>query len=174
LPALRGHHDPSVQANIQFIVRSAFGSINSTVVLAIPLFMLSGAIMTHGAWQSVYLIYSQYSWKNAWRLPSAVIITVCFMARFPVRRSYQRRHRGYVSPYPCRTGYDKVSCGAIICSSRWPGDHHTAVVPMVLYALVTSVSVSDLFIAAYFGLFIALLMISIRSFVSREKKTSED
>ena len=55
LPALI---DPSFSGNLEFVVRSMIKGVDTTSILAIQLFMLSGAIMaTGGLSRKLYLRY---------------------------------------------------------------------------------------------------------------------
>ncbi len=171
--------DPTFSASVQFVARSAFGAINSTVVLAIPLFMLSGAIMTHGGIaKRLFDIFALVVGRMPGGMPSAVIITCLFYGAISGSGAATAAAIGAMCiPILVDLGYDKTFCGAIVAAAGGLGIIIPPSVPFIMFSLVTSVSVSDLFIAGILpGCLIALIMIvfTVFHFKGREDKAKID
>ena len=71
--------DPGFSANIQFVMRGIFSGANSTPILAVPLFMLSGAIMAKGGIsKKLFDVFAYAFGRVTAGMPCAVIITCLF------------------------------------------------------------------------------------------------
>jgi C4-dicarboxylate transporter DctM subunit len=154
--------DPAFSASVEFVARSGFGAINSTVVLAIPLFMLSGAIMTHGGLaKRLFDIFALVVGRLPGGMPSAVIITCLFYGAISGSGAATAAAIGAMCiPILVDLGYDKTFCGSIVAAAGGLGIIIPPSVPFIMFSLVTSVPVSDLFLAGIIpGCLIALIMI---------------
>ena len=68
--------DPHFAANIQFVLRSIIGGADSTPILAVPLFMLSGVIMARGGIsEKLFNVFAFLFGKLKAGLPCTVIVT---------------------------------------------------------------------------------------------------
>ena len=62
--------DPGFMADLQFVVRSMIKGVDSTPILAIPLFMLSGAIMATGGLSKKLLVRFPVVCPARWSSPA--------------------------------------------------------------------------------------------------------
>ena len=154
--------DPGVAGTIQFVARSTFGAVNSTVILAIPLFILSGAIMTHGGLaKRLFDIFALAVGKIPGGMPCAVIITCLFYGAISGSGAATSAAVGAMCiPILTELGYDKEYSGSVVAAAGGLGIIIPPSVPFIMYSLVTSVSVPKLFIAGIIpGVLIALIMV---------------
>ena len=71
--------DPAFAANVQFIVRQMVGGVDSTPILAIPLFVLSGVIMARGGVSAkIFNMFSFFLGDRTGGLPIAVVVSCLF------------------------------------------------------------------------------------------------
>ena len=167
--------DPTFTANLAYITRSCFASIDSTVTLAIPLFMLSGAIMTYGGLaKRLFDIIALVVGRIPGGMPSAVVITCLFYGAISGSGGATAVAVGTMCiPILVELGYDKTYCGSLVAAAGGLGIIIPPSVPFLMYSLVTDVSVADLFIAGIIpGILIAAIMIiyTVVRFGRREDK----
>ena len=71
--------DPDFAVNAAYVVRSMIKGVDSTALVAVPLFMLSGAIMaTGGLSKQLFNCFSLVIGKLRGGMPCAVVITCLF------------------------------------------------------------------------------------------------
>ena len=71
--------DPGFSGDLEFVVRSMIKGVDTTSILAIPLFMLSGAIMaTGGLSKKLFNVFAVFIGKVPGGMPCAVIVTCLF------------------------------------------------------------------------------------------------
>ena len=71
---LPGLLDPAFKGNLAFVYRSIFAGLNTTTVIAIPLFMLSGAIMAQGGLsEKLFDVFAVFIGKIKGGMPLSLI-----------------------------------------------------------------------------------------------------
>lgn len=141
--------DPGFSANIQFVMRGIFSGANSTPILAVPLFMLSGAIMAKGGIsKKLFDVFAYAFGRVTAGMPCAVIITCLFYGAISGSGPATTAAVGGMTiPILLELGYDKRFCGAIVGTAGGLGVIIPPSIPFILYGLATGTSVGMLFTA---------------------------
>lgn len=169
LPALI---DPSFSGDLQFVVRSMIKGVDTTSILAIPLFMLSGAIMaTGGLSKKIFDVFAVFIGKVRGGMPCAVIITCLFYGAISGSGPATCAAVGAMCiPFLVNLGYDKVWSAALVATAGGLGVIIPPSIPFISYGLVTDTSVGDLFTGGILpGCLIALCLIVYTLFYCRTK-----
>ncbi|PIE54539.1 MAG: C4-dicarboxylate ABC transporter permease [Dethiosulfovibrio peptidovorans] len=146
LPSL---FDPSFTANIQYVIRSIVSSLDSTPMLAIPLFILSGNIMTRGKIsEKLFNFFAYFIGDRTAGLPITTIVTCLFYGAISGSGvATTAAVGGMAIPFLISLGYDKVYCAALIATAGSLGVIIPPSIPFVTYGVVTGVSIGSLFVA---------------------------
>lgn len=155
--------DPTFAANLSFVARYTFSGINVTATLAVPLFMLSGSIMTHGGLaKRLFDIFALITGRFPGGMPSAVVVTCLFYGAISGSGAATTAAVGAMCiPLLLELGYDKKFCGALVASAAGLGVIIPPSVPFICYALAADVSLTDMFISGIIpGILIAVLLIA--------------
>lgn len=155
--------NPKFAADAVFFFRNMISGMDSYVLLAVPLFMLSGNIMAVGGISDrLFDFFAYFFGKKASGLPTAVILTCLFYGAISGSGPATVAAIGAMCiPLLVNLGYDKVWVTAMIAVSGGLGVIIPPSIPYITYGLATGTSVGDLFIAGFLpGLLIALCLIS--------------
>jgi len=141
--------DPAFMADLQFVVRSMIKGVDSTPILAIPLFMLSGAIMaTGGLSKKLFDVFAVFIGKIRGGMPCAVVVTCLFYGAISGSGPATCAAVGTMCiPFLVSLGYDKVFSAALVATAAGLGVIIPPSIPYIAYAMVTDTSVGNLFIA---------------------------
>jgi len=141
--------DPSFLANAQYVIRSMLTGLDSTPLLAVPMFMLSGAIMAKGGIsEKLFNVFAFFLGKKTAGMPCAVIVTCLFFGAISGSGPATCAAVGSMTiPVLVRLGYDKVFAAAICATAGGLGVIIPPSIPFILYGLSTGTSVGDLFLA---------------------------
>jgi len=153
--------DPSFAANVEYIVRGIVGGADSTPILAVPLFMLSGIVMARGGIsEKLFNIFAFMFGKLRAGLPCTVIITCLFYGAISGSGPATCAAVGAMAiPVLLKMGYDKTFCGAIVGTAGGLGVIIPPSIPFILFGLATGASIGNLFIAGIIpGIIIALCL----------------
>lgn len=159
--AAPGVIDPSFSADIVYIIRAMIVGIDSTPILAIPLFILSGTIMAQGGISGkLFDVFAYFLGKRTGGLPCAVIVTCLFYGAISGSGPATCAAVGAMTiPLLVSLGYDKAFCSAIVAAAGGLGLIIPPSISFVNYALVTGASVTSLFTAGILpGCLIALFL----------------
>lgn len=155
--------NPAFPANVQFVIRQALGGVDSTPILALPLFVLSGIIMARGEVSAkIFNVFSYIVGKRTGGLPCVVVITCLFYGAISGSGPATTAAVGAMTiPLLVRLGYDKVFVTSLVAVAGGLGVIIPPSIPFILYGLSSGESVGKLFIAGIIpGLLIgACLMI---------------
>jgi C4-dicarboxylate transporter DctM subunit len=156
--------NPALTAQPIFILRTLASGIDSFVLLAIPLFILSGNIMAKGGISDkIFTFFSYFVGNKTAGLPIAVVISCLFYGAITGSGPATVAAIGAMTiPLLVRLGYDKLFVTALVAVAGGLGVIIPPSIPFVIYGQVTNTSVSDLFIAGVLpGILIgAFLMIA--------------
>lgn len=141
--------NPAFLADAQYVIRSMLTGLDSTPLLAVPMFMLSGAIMARGGIsEKLFNVFAYFVGKRTAGMPCAVIITCLFFGAISGSGPATCAAVGAMTiPILVRLGYDKVFAAAICATAGGLGVIIPPSIPFILYGLSTGTSVGDLFIA---------------------------
>lgn len=144
------------------ILRATVSGVNSTVSLAIPLFMLSGVIMSRGKIsEKLFDVFTLLVGRIPGGLPIAVVLTGVFYGAICGSGVAATAAIGAMAvPTLLAIGYEKNFVAALIASAGCIGVIIPPSIPMMTFALVTNCSVGNLFTAGFIpGVICAVAMI---------------
>ncbi len=150
-----------------FVLRSMLSGINQTTLLAIPLFVLSGILMSKGGVSKrLFDFFAYFIGNRTAGIPCAVIVTCLFFGAISGSAPATVAAVGSMTiPFMLSMGYDKKFTVALVAISGGLGVIIPPSIPMILYAQASGTSVSDLFKAGIVpGLLIAAILM-VYSFV---------
>lgn len=141
--------DSSFAADIVYIIRAMVVGIDSTPILAIPLFIVSGTIMAQGGISGkLFDVFAYFLGKKTGGLPCAVVVTCLFYGAISGSGPATCAAVGAMTiPLLVSLGYDKAFCSAIVAVAGGLGLIIPPSISFVNYALVTGTSVTALFTA---------------------------
>ncbi len=141
--------NPGFQGNINYVVQGMVSGLNSTPTLAIPLFMLSGALMTRGGIsKKLFDIFSCIVGKRTAGIPIAVVITCLFYGAISGSGPATTAAVGAMCiPILVGLGYDPVFSAAVVATAGGLGVIIPPSIPFIMYGLFTGVSVGAMFTA---------------------------
>ena len=155
--------NPSFVANTQYVIRTALAGIDSTPILAVPLFILSGAIMAEGGIsKKLFNMFAFFLGNITAGIPIAVIITSLFYGAISGSGIATTAAVGSMTiPIMVSLGYDKVFSAALVATSGGLGVIIPPSIPFIIYGLVTSTSVGAMFTAGILpGILIGLCLMA--------------
>lgn len=140
--------NPGFQGNVNYVVQGMVSGLNSTPTLAIPLFMLSGALMTRGGIsKKLFDIFSCIVGKRTAGIPIAVVVTCLFYGAISGSGPATTAAVGAMCiPFMIDLGYNKTWAAGLISVAGGLGVIIPPSIPFVLYSLATGVSTGDLFL----------------------------
>lgn len=141
--------DSAFTANVQYVVRSVVSALDSTPMLAIPLFILSGNIMTKGKIsERLFNFFAYFIGDFPAGIPMTAIVTCLFYGAISGSGvATTAAVGGMAIPFLTSLGYDKVYSAALIATAGSLGVIIPPSIPFVTYGVVTGVSIGSLFIA---------------------------
>jgi C4-dicarboxylate transporter DctM subunit len=154
---------PSHPCDFQYIIRSMVIGVDSSPILAIPMFMLSGAIMARGGIsKKLFDVFAYIIGKRTAGIPCAVILTCLFYGTICGSGPATCAAVGAMTiPILVSLGYDKVFCAAIIAVSGGLGLIIPPSISFIMFGLATGVSVGSLFVAGILpGILIAIFLMA--------------
>lgn len=162
--------DPNFLTSEAYIIRSIISGVDSTPLLAIPLFVLSGAIMARGGIsQKLFDICACFIGKKTGGMPCAVILTCLFYGAISGSGPATCAAVGAMAiPVLTELGYDRVFSAAVVASASGLGVIIPPSIPFVLWGLGTGASVGDMFVAGVLpGILIAVCLMGYAYFYCR-------
>lgn len=153
--------NPSFAANVQYVIRNIVNALDSTPILAIPLFILSGNVMTKGKISDkLFNFFAYFIGDLPAGIPITAIVTCLFYGAISGSGvATTAAVGGMAIPFLTALGYDKVYSAALVATAGALGVIIPPSIPMVTYGVVTGVSIGSLFIAGIIpGIVIGLSM----------------
>ena len=158
---LPGMLDDSFTASATYVIRSMVGGIDSFPLLAVPMFVLAGVLMSHGKISvKLFDVFSYFFGKRTAGIPIAVIFTCLFYGAISGSGpATVAAVGGMTIPLLVELGYEKDFSTAIVAVAGGLGVIIPPSIPFIMYGLASGESVSQLFIAGIIpGIIIALLL----------------
>lgn len=146
LPNLANSNFP---ANATYIIRAMVGGIDSFPLLAIPMFVLSGIIMSRGGVsKKLFNVFTYFLGKFTAGMPTAVIVTCLFYGAISGSAPATVAAVGSMTiPVLVSLGYDKTFSTAVVAVAGGLGVIIPPSIPFILYSTSSGVSVGELFTA---------------------------
>ncbi|MDR1535714.1 MAG: TRAP transporter large permease [Planctomycetota bacterium] len=158
LPSL---FNPRFVYNLEAVIRTLSVSLDSFLLLAIPLFMFSGVIMARGGIsEKLFNIFAFFFGTITGGFPFAVILTCLFYGAISGSGPATTAAVGSMTiPYLIKRGYDPVFSASIVAVAGGLGIIIPPSIPMIAYSSIASVSVADMFIGGVLpGILIAVCL----------------
>ena len=155
--------DSSFIGNANYILRAVVSGLDSTSILAVPMFMLSGSIMARGGIsKKLFDVFAVFIGKFRAGMPCAVVITCLFYGAISGSGvATCAAVGGMCVPVLLELGYDRKFVGAIVASASALGIIIPPSIPFILYGINSGESVGDLFIAGIIpGILIAACLMA--------------
>lgn len=153
--------DSTFAGNMGFLIRAIESGWDTTPTLAIPLFMLSGAIMANGGIsKKLFDVFAFFFGKLKAGMPCCVVITCLFYGAISGSGPATVAAVGAMCiPILVELGYDKVFAAAIVATAGGLGVIIPPSIPFIMYGVVTGTSVGDMFTGGILpGILIALCL----------------
>lgn len=154
-----GLMNPDFAADTIYIVRGIIGGADSTPILAVPLFMLSGIVMARGGIsEKLFNVFVYIFGKLKGGLPCCVVITCLFYGAISGSGPATCAAVGSMAiPVLLKMGYNKEFCGGICGTAGGLGVIIPPSIPFILFGLATGASIGKLFLAGIIpGILIAV------------------
>lgn len=158
---LPGLIDSSFTATPVYLLRAIIAGLESVPYLAIPMFILSGTIMSRGAIsKKLFDFVSYFIGKRRAGLPCAVIITCLFFGALSGSATATVAAVGSMTiPVLVALNYDKTFCTSLVAVAGGLGVIIPPSIPMIVYATVAGESVGDIFVGGILpGVLIAVCL----------------
>lgn len=139
----------SAAYSVESFIRWTLGGADSTTSIAIPMFILAGAIMASGGISKrLFNVFALFAGKRTGGLPCAVVLTCLFYGAISGSGPATAAAVGSMAiPLLIELGYDKMFCSALVATAAGLGVIIPPSIPFVLYGMVTNTSVGNLFVA---------------------------
>lgn len=167
--------DPSLTVDAGFVFRTMTTTGDSYVLLAIPLFVLSGNLMASGGLSNRLFTFFEYFVGNKTAgLPIAVVISCLFYGAISGSGPATVAAIGAMTiPLLVNLGYEKSFAAALVAVAGGLGVIIPPSIPFVMYGMTASVSVADLFSAGVLPGFLIAFCLIICAFL-KCRKSGED
>jgi len=173
--------DPTFVTDVPFIIRGMISGVNTFALLALPLFMLSGDIMSKGGIsKKLFDVFALIVGKRTAGLPCAAILTCLFFGMISGSGPATcAAVGGMVLPILIALGYDKVFCGALIGTAAGLAVIIPPSIPYITICAVTGSSIGKLMIAGIIPGFVIAFFLMIWTYIycrknGEDKKKIED
>jgi C4-dicarboxylate transporter DctM subunit len=159
--------DPAFVTNVSFIIRGMISGVNTFALLALPLFMLSGYIMSEGGIsKKLFDVFALAVGKKTGGLPCAVILTCLFFGMISGSGPATCAAVGGMAlPILIDLGYDKAFCGALIATAAGLAVIIPPSIPYITICAVTGSSIGNLMIAGILPGFIIAFCLMIWTYI---------
>jgi C4-dicarboxylate transporter DctM subunit len=158
--------------DLVYLVQVAYSSVDSFPIMALPAFILAGALMEYsGISRRLVALAEALAGPATGGLASATVLACLFFGAISGSGPATTAAVGMLMiPAMVRRGYDKGYASAITASSGGLGVVIPPSIPMVIYGVSGNQSISKLFIAGFIpGLLIAIGLAIVNYFLCRKK-----
>ncbi|WP_028391760.1 TRAP transporter large permease [Bacillus cihuensis] len=155
-----------------FMAQQAFTAVDSFPLMAVPFFILAGALMETGGLSKRIINVAQEMMGNITGGFGIVTIIACsiFAAISGSSPATVAAIGSIMIPAMVARGYSKDFASAVAGSGGGLGIVIPPSIPMIIYGVVTGVSIGDMFLAGFVpGIFLALLMILVVYLISKRR-----
>ncbi len=141
--------NPSLVCDASFIFRTMTTGLDSFVLIAIPLFILSGNVMAEGGISDrLFTFFSYFIGNKTAGLPIAVVISCLFYGAITGSGPATVAAIGAMTiPLLVRLGYDRTFVTSLVAVAGGLGVIIPPSIPFVMYGQCANTSVADLFTA---------------------------
>ena len=162
---------------LEGLVEIAYTSVNSFPIMALPAFILSGALMeSAGISRRLVAVAEALAGPFTGGMAASTVLSCLFFGAISGSGPATTAAVGMLMiPAMVRHGYDRGYAGAVTSSSGGLGVVIPPSIPMVIYGVSASESIADLFIAGFIpGVMLAVGLMAMNYFISRRKHYEGD
>jgi C4-dicarboxylate transporter DctM subunit len=162
---------------LEGLVEIAYTSVNSFPIMALPAFILSGALMeSAGISRRLVAVAEALAGPFTGGMAASTVLSCLFFGAISGSGPATTAAVGMLMiPAMVRHGYDRGYAGAVTSSSGGLGVVIPPSIPMVIYGVTASESIADLFIAGFIpGVMLAVGLMAMNYFISRRKQYKGD
>lgn len=159
--------------SIRQLAAMYFDTINTFVLLALPLFIFAGSLMVHGGISKPLVqLFNSFSSRMPGGLAVASIAAAAFIGAMTGSAFATLAMVGLVMfPAMIEAKYDRGYSAGVLCSSCTLGNFIPPSIVLIIFGFLTEQSVSRLFMAAIMpGLLLAALLAVTAMLIARRKK----
>jgi len=152
---------PTVTVTLEYMFRNMVMALDSFVLLAVPLFILSGNLMAHGGISDrLYSFFAYFIGNVCGGMPMTAIVTCLFYGAISGSAPATVAAVGAMCiPILVNLGYDKKFVVGMVATAGGLGVIIPPSIPFVMYGLSSTESVGNLFIAGFVpGILIGAIM----------------
>jgi len=141
--------NPAFPANVSFVVRQMFSGVDTTPILALPLFVLSGIIMARGEVSAkLFNVFAYFLGRRTGGMPCVVVVTCLFYGAISGSAPATTAAVGSMTiPLLAGLGYNRVFSTAIVAVAGGLGVIIPPSILYILYGLSSGASVGAMFMA---------------------------
>lgn len=162
---------------LEGLVEIAYTSVNSFPIMALPAFILSGALMeTAGISRRLVAVAEALAGPFTGGMAASTILSCLFFGAISGSGPATTAAVGMLMiPAMTRHGYDRGYAGAVTSSSGGLGVVIPPSIPMVIYGVAASQSIADLFIAGFIpGIMLAIGLMAMNYLRSKHRHYKGD
>ena len=162
---------------LEGLVEIAYTSVNSFPIMALPAFILSGALMeSAGISRRLVAVAESLAGPFTGGMAASTILSCLFFGAISGSGPATTAAVGMLMiPAMMRHGYHRGYAGAVTSSSGGLGVVIPPSIPMVIYGVTASQSIADLFIAGFIpGIMLAVGLMTMNYIRSRQKNYQGD
>ncbi len=158
--------------SIRQLAAMYFDTINSFVLLAVPLFIFAGSLMVHGGISKPLVqLFDSFSSRMPGGLAVASIAAAAFIGAMTGSAFATLAMVGLVMFPPMKAKYGRGYSAGVLCSSCTLGNFIPPSIVLIVFGFLTEQSVGRLFMAAIMpGLLLAVLLGVTAMLIARRKK----
>jgi tripartite ATP-independent transporter DctM subunit len=158
--------------SLMMVIQRLYAGTDSFPLMAVPLFMLAGALMEAGgiSRRVVHMAETLVGWLPG-GLAAVAIVSAMFFAGISGSAAADTAAVGAILiPEMVKRGYDRGFAGAVQASGGSLGVVIPPSIPMIIFSFLTGASVGKLFVAGLLpGLLIGFSLIAVSIFLSRKR-----
>lgn len=145
---------------VVIMVQKMIDGVNSFTLMALPLFVLSGAIMSYGSTPRILRMANMLLRKKQWGLGNAAVISCAAFGTISGSGvATTAAIGGVMGPEMVKKGYDKGYTASLLGAAGVLGIVIPPSITFVVYAQCANVSISDMFLAGFIpGIMAALFL----------------
>lgn len=158
--------------SIRQLAAMYFDTINSFVLLAVPLFIFAGSLMVHGGISKPLVqLFDSFSSRMPGGLAVASIAAAAFIGAMTGSAFATLAMVGLVMFPPMKANYGRGYSAGVLCSSCTLGNFIPPSIVLIVFGFLTEQSVGRLFMGAIMpGLLLAALLAVTAMLIARRKK----
>ena len=157
---------------LEYIAKTTYNAVNSFTVIAIPMFILSGAIMEKGGLTKKLVAFAKSCVGDSpGGLATVTVLTCSMFAAISGSGPATTAAIGSILvPAMIHEGYDKNFSGAVVACSGGIGVVIPPSILMIMYGVAAEQSITTMFMAGVFpGILLAIFLIGTVKIISRRR-----